>query len=88
MRDAKDGLVLELKPTGPVSVQSSVVVGEDGAWGVAVGVSVEWIVSVAGYVDALRGGAGVVVDGFGERPAGGQFGDVAQGAEDTAPGVD
>lgn len=84
----QDGLVLELKPTGPISVERSIVVWEDGARRVAVGVSVEWVVSVARDVDAFRGGAGVVVDGFGERPAGGQLWDVAQGAEDPTTGVD
>lgn len=48
----------------------------------------EWVVSVAGDVDAFRGGAWVVVDGFGERPAGGELGEVAQGAEEPAAGVD
>jgi len=50
---------------GPVPVQGAVVVWEDVAWGVSVGVAVEWIVPVARHVDPLSGRAGIVVD----RPA-------------------
>lgn len=70
--------------TGPVSVEGAVVVGVDWTWGVAVDVAVDWVVSVAGAVDAFTGREWVVVDGLAPWPAGGQLGDVAQGAEHAA----
>lgn len=60
---------------------------EDWTWGVSVDVSVERIVSVSRSVDAFRSCAGVVVDRFVERPGGGKFWDIAQGAEDSSARV-
>lgn len=57
---------------------------EDGAGRVAVDVSVEGVVSVAGSVDALGGCAGIVVDRFAVRPGCREFWDVAQWTEDAS----
>jgi len=60
----------------------------DGARGVAVGVSVQGIVSVTGYVDALSGVARIIVDGLAVRPAGTEFWQFAQRTKDaTGTGV-
>lgn len=69
--------------TRSVPVKWTVVVGVDWTWGVAISVSVKRIVSVAGNVDAFGSMAGVVVDGFGEGPAGVDIGDITEGSEDT-----
>lgn len=51
--------------TWPVPVEGAgVVVRVDGAWGVAVGLTVHRQVAVAGHADPLGGANGVVVDGF------------------------
>lgn len=72
------------EPTRPVSVEGSVVVWVDGTWRVAVDISVEWVVSVAGSVDTLGSSAGIVVDRFTEWPRCREFWDVAQWAEDSS----
>lgn len=57
--------------TWPVRFEGArVVVGIDGAWGVAVHLAVHGQVAVSGDGDPLGGGDGVVVDGLSVRVAG------------------